>query len=80
MTQPANFDLLKLNISRRITDEATLFQLGGLLGVNDWEITGIRYNKDKDGNNTFLRCTVAHVHTHVVCRFRIQSIITKVLN
>ena len=49
MSQPEKYDLFKLNISHRITDEATLFQLGGLLGIKDWEIKGIKYHKDKDG-------------------------------
>ena len=53
----ATFDLLKIKISERVTDEATLFKLGAHLDVKDWQIKGIKYNKDKDGNYSMFKKT-----------------------
>ena len=44
------FDMFKLQLSMRVVQEPVLFALGALLGVPEWEIKGIKYNKDKDGN------------------------------
>ena len=57
MTEKDAFGLLKVHISERVNDEATLYKLGAHLGVKDWEIKGIKYNKDKDGNYSRFKMT-----------------------
>ena len=44
------FDMLKLQVSMRVVEEPVLLALGAQLGIKDWEIKGIKYNKDRDGN------------------------------
>ena len=44
------FDMLKLEVSKRVVEESVLLALGAQLGIKDWEIKGIKYNKDRDGN------------------------------
>ena len=44
------FDMLKLQVSMRVVEEPVLLALGAQLNIKDWEIKGIKYNKDRDGN------------------------------